>query len=92
MNRNVSSTSSVSVGLSTKETDVKKAPLMYADRICKTFDIARGKKITALDAISLKIFQGRVTGLVGADGAGKTTLIRIAAGLLVPTEIGRAHV
>ena len=85
MNSTVSSVSRTSVGLSTKETDVKKAPLMYADCICKTFDIARGKKITALDAISLKIFQGRVTGLVGADGAGKTTLIRIAAGLLVPT-------
>ncbi|WP_035237064.1 ATP-binding cassette domain-containing protein [Desulfobacter vibrioformis] len=80
-----SSVSSVSVALTTKDTGVETAPLMHADRVCKTFDTPGGKKIPALDGVSLKIFQGRVTGLVGADGAGKTTLIRIAAGLLVPT-------
>lgn len=80
-----SSVSSVSVALSAKDTEVETAPLMYADRVCKIFDTPGGKKIPALDGVSLKIFQGRVTGLVGADGAGKTTLIRIAAGLLVPT-------
>ena len=85
MNSTVSSVSSTSVALSTKDTDVENAPLMHANCVCKIFDNAGGKKITALDAISLKIFQSRVTGLVGADGAGKTTLIRIAAGLLVPT-------
>ncbi|MDX9962919.1 ATP-binding cassette domain-containing protein [Desulfobacter postgatei] len=85
MNSTVSSVSRTSVALSTKDTDVENAPLMHANCVCKIFDNAGGKKITALDAISLKIFQGRVTGLVGADGAGKTTLIRIAAGLLVPT-------
>ena len=82
MNSNVSS---VSVALPTKDTGVENTPLMHADRICKTFGTPSGKKIQALEGISLKIVQGRVTGLVGADGAGKTTLIRIAAGLLVPT-------
>ncbi|QYY35072.1 ATP-binding cassette domain-containing protein [Ruficoccus sp. ZRK36] len=38
----------------------------------------------AVDAISLDVLAGRVTGLAGPDGAGKTTLIRLAAGLLVP--------
>ncbi|RJQ80118.1 MAG: ABC transporter ATP-binding protein [Desulfobacteraceae bacterium] len=49
-----------------------------------------GKKKTdpvqALKGISLFARAGQVVGLVGADGAGKTTLIRIAAGLLVPTS------
>ena len=36
----------------------------------------------ALDKISAEIRAGSVTGLVGPDGAGKTTLIRILAGLL----------
>ncbi|WP_226582225.1 ATP-binding cassette domain-containing protein [Acuticoccus sediminis] len=40
----------------------------------------------ALDAISLQIRPGRMTGLVGPDGAGKTTLIRLLAGLLDPDE------
>jgi ABC-2 type transport system ATP-binding protein len=74
-----------SMALPIKDAGVESAPLMHADGICKTFGTPNGKEIQALDGISLKIFQGQVTGLVGADGAGKTTLIRIAAGLLVPT-------
>jgi ABC-2 type transport system ATP-binding protein len=38
----------------------------------------------ALDHVDLTIEAGRMTGLVGPDGAGKTTLIRILAGLIVP--------
>ena len=40
----------------------------------------------ALDAISFSIKRGQVTGVAGPDGAGKTTLMRLMAGLLVPTE------
>ena len=38
----------------------------------------------ALDGVSLEIRPGQITGLVGPDGAGKTTAIRIMAGLMVP--------
>ncbi len=40
----------------------------------------------ALDSISFSIKSGQVTGVAGPDGAGKTTLMRLLAGLLVPTE------
>jgi ABC-2 type transport system ATP-binding protein len=40
----------------------------------------------ALDRISGRIGAGAITGLVGPDGAGKTTLIRLMTGLLVPDE------
>lgn len=40
----------------------------------------------ALDHITASIRQGIITGLVGPDGAGKTTLIRLMAGLLLPTK------
>ena len=38
----------------------------------------------ALDAISFSIKSGQVTGVAGPDGAGKTTLMRLMAGLLRP--------
>lgn len=38
----------------------------------------------AVDAVSLEIKKGEIFGVVGPDGAGKTTLIRMALGLLDP--------
>ncbi|MAF30430.1 MAG: multidrug ABC transporter ATP-binding protein [Croceicoccus sp.] len=46
----------------------------------------KGAEKPALDGVSLEIPTGRVTGLVGPDGAGKTTLIRILAGLMAPDK------
>ena len=40
--------------------------------------------VQALRGLDARIHFGRLTGLVGPDGAGKTTLMRIMAGLLVP--------
>ncbi len=40
----------------------------------------------ALDSIDGEIATGRITGLVGPDGAGKTTLIRLLTGLSRPDE------
>lgn len=45
--------------------------------------------VTALDGVNAVIPAGRITGLVGPDAAGKTTLMRIMAGLMPPSE-GRA--
>src|SRR4051812_14759795 len=45
----------------------------------------------ALDGISGAVASGQITGLVGPDGAGKTTLIRLMTGLLVADQ-GRLEV
>ncbi len=47
--------------------------------------IFKNPDITAIDDLSINLKQGEVIGLVGPDGAGKTTLIRLLLGLLVPT-------
>ena len=45
----------------------------------------------ALRGVSARIEPGRLTGIVGPDGAGKTTLMRLMAALLVPSD-GRIEV
>lgn len=50
-----------------------------------------GQEMAALDKVSIDITIGKMTGLVGPDGAGKTTLIRILAGLIDP-DAGEAMV
>lgn len=40
---------------------------------------------TAINDVSLTMQSGKIIGLVGPDGAGKTTLIRLLLGLLLPT-------
>ena len=44
-----------------------------------------GQQENAIDSVSTRLTPGRITGLVGPDGAGKTTLMRLMAGLLTPT-------
>ena len=43
-----------------------------------------GRLVEALKSVSMEMRPGAVTGLVGPDGAGKTTLMRILAGMMVP--------
>jgi ABC-2 type transport system ATP-binding protein len=48
-------------------------------------------KFTAVDSISFDVAQGEVFGFLGANGAGKTTAIKMLIGLLAPTS-GKATV
>ena len=41
-------------------------------------------RVQALDDVSIKVNQGEIFGLIGPDGAGKTSLFRIMATLLLP--------
>lgn len=45
-----------------------------------------GEKVPALKEFNASIPYGEIVGLVGPDGAGKTTLIRLIAALLLPTK------
>ena len=57
------------------------APLAIIQGASKSF---AGMDRPALDAITASITAGRLTGIVGPDAAGKTTLIRLMTGLVLP--------
>jgi ABC-2 type transport system ATP-binding protein len=58
-------------------------PALELEGIGKRFIVGK-RSIEALKDVSIRISPGVVTGLIGPDGAGKTTLMRLAAGLLLP--------
>jgi ABC-2 type transport system ATP-binding protein len=43
-------------------------------------------ELTALDRLNLEVEEGEIFGLVGPDGAGKTTTMRLLTGILEPTS------
>ena len=57
---------------------------VVATGVCKAFTGPDGQPVQALNAVSLRVRRGQMTALVGPDGAGKTTLMRMMAGLMVP--------
>jgi ABC-2 type transport system ATP-binding protein len=55
---------------------------IVAQSLSKVFAGPHGAKVRALDDISLTARAGQLTALVGPDGAGKTTFLRLVCGLL----------
>lgn len=63
---------------------------LEASGIGKRF-VSGSQSVDALSQVDLRVRQGTITGLIGPDGAGKTTLMRLIAGLLLPDK-GRISV
>lgn len=55
--------------------------ILKAEKLSKVY-----KDIPVVDQIDLEISAGRLYGLIGKNGAGKTTFIRMVAGLTRPTS------
>ncbi|NWH99750.1 ABCAA protein, partial [Tichodroma muraria] len=52
----------------------------------------KDKKTEALRGLSLNIYEGQITALLGHSGAGKTTLLNVLSGLSFPSEAGSATI
>src|SRR5512136_497862 len=61
----------------------KNGPIVCADRLTRAFG-----KTVALRELDLHIEPGEIFGLVGPDGAGKTTALRLMAAVMRPTSGG----
>lgn len=56
-------------------------PILEAEQLVKRFG-----KFTALDGLSFKVARGESLGLLGVNGAGKTTAMNLLLGLTTPTS------
>ncbi len=67
-------------------------PVVLTAGLCKTFkDFWRRPRVEAVKNLDLEIMPGEVFGLLGPNGSGKTTTIKLLLGLLHPTR-GRISV
>lgn len=60
---------------------VETQPVIVADRLTKRY-----RDRVAVDGLSFSVQKGEVFGLIGSDGAGKTTTLQMLASILDPTE------
>jgi len=60
--------------------------VITTDHLTKTYGA-----FTAVDAITFEVAQGEIFGFLGANGAGKTTALKMLTGLIMPTS-GQASV
>ena len=62
-------------------------PVIEIRNLSKVYrDFWGRKKVQALNALSLDVHKGEVFGLLGPNGSGKTTTLKLLLGLLFPTE------
>ena len=76
--------------------DVVKVYKLYdrlRDRLKDAFGIGRKryKLHYALNGVNMKIYQGETVGIIGTNGSGKSTVLKIITGVLHPTS-GEVHV
>ena len=61
--------------------EIIKAPILECKQLMKRY----GSHL-ALNSLDLTIPRGKIVGLLGSNGSGKTTMIKLASGILTPTS------
>ncbi|CAB4723972.1 unannotated protein [freshwater metagenome] len=64
-------------------------PIIETRRLTRTFRVRDGltrRTVVAVEDLSLRVDPGEAVGYIGANGAGKSTTIKMLTGILVPTS------
>lgn len=64
--------------------------MISVENISKSYG-EKNKKVLAVDAVSFEVKEGEIFGLIGPDGAGKTSIFRMLTTLLLP-DTGKATI
>jgi ABC-2 type transport system ATP-binding protein len=65
------------------------SPIVETAGLTRTFTVRDGprrRRLTAVDDLTVRIDPGEAVGYIGANGAGKSTTIKMLTGILVPTS------
>ena len=66
---------------------MEQQPVIQIKNLTKIYrDFWGRKKVRALNSLSLEVHKGEVFGLLGPNGSGKTTTMKLLLGLLFPTD------
>lgn len=62
------------------------APLIELLNVSKSFSTGNGPAVTILDQVDLQVGEGEMLALLGQSGSGKSTILRLMAGLAQPSS------
>lgn len=60
--------------------------MIQTNRLSKIYPTRKGKQLRAVDDVSFRCEPGQIFGLLGINGAGKTTCLRLLATILQPSS------